>query len=104
MVNDLILAAAYADMADSMAFRDFMRWLEDWVAEAEREAKDLKPEHKIHFEAYFMRWQQRKDAVDEIKHHVQIAREVHKENTSERPSIDGDPGNLNNPEYTFRGY
>ena len=98
MASDLILAAAYADMADSMAFKDFLVWLTEWVEEAESRAASLKPENKEHFESYFMAWQERKKLVAELKHHIEIAKQVHKEQHLERPSAEysGDPVSTSN--------
>ena len=104
MASDLILAAAYADMADSMAFKDFLVWCHEKVEQAELSCALLKPEELQYANAYFQAWQERKKFVEELKLRIEDCKTIKKEQYLERPSAEysGDPVSTSN--YPLPGY
>lgn len=90
MEIDLLMAASYVEMSQMASFRDFMERLRKWTDEAESELENLNPEQKEHYQAYFVKWQQRKLLVRLITDHIEAMIRLKKEQ-HERPS-DTDTG------------
>ena len=100
-MDEFLMAKAYEDMTNSMAFKDFMQWVDDRVEDAEVRAAAISPLQKEHFEAYFMAWQERKKFSVELKQRLEDCKSIIKEK-NERPSNEyGDPGGS---EYQLPGY